>query len=715
MIHRTAPLKIQLQPAPVTQTSSPEKSTEEAKVETELGRKRCIKFFCSSSKPAPIPEESEAKPEPAITEPAEPVKRKCAITFACARVFSNNTQNIDSNAKPHARLHSPAPLPKGSSALKEALNGDLNGKGSSPSPSTRSVRRGHRDSDSTVKLDSPKASFRNLRRLSAVSQPPRTEATRFHEFCSSEEEVEDWLQQTTCHRSRLTVEDTLKKENDIRRLTEQAEEEALEDEEEDEAGDGEDDEVDPFSDYDLEDDGFQSDIEAGFASSDEDSDDDSDYEWWTHRRTAATASSPYVGFKSIRQTGTAHTKADDTDDDAVSPTEYRGKSKKKTQKTRPVNIKSDVRPHSPELPDSTDFVCGTLDEDRPLEEAYLASLREKKALKKRACPQDIDPSFPTSDPELANDDDLDEEDEVSEEEHKHVGRKRTAHDSDNHRHRSVFMHDFEDEEPRGRKQSNGQPKRGKSPSPRRGRSPAPGMLKRAGTGTARSPAPAMLKRVPTATAHSPPPPAMLKRVPTATAHSPPPAMIKRAMTGTAHSPPPAMIKRVATGTARSPPPRGMFHISPSRRVRSPPPATRLSSPPPSRRASKATSPAMPGAYPASFLGKTERELTHTASLPRSPAPFGRRRRSSVASEVDEDDEGEETEQEKPYSRGAIDIIQGLEHKRLKRREKLYKHYWKCQEKKKGKQACPQSGKGAQRMRQIGIECAIYRGKRIISL
>lgn len=123
---------------------------------------------------------------------------------------------------------------------------------------------------------------------------------------------------------------------------------------------------------------------------------------------------------------------------------------------------------------------------------------------------------------------------------------------------------------------------------------------------------------------------------------------------------------------------------------------------------------MPGAYPSSFLGQAERELTHTASLPRSPAPFNRRR-PSIASDVDEEDEDEETEQEKPYSRGAIDIIQGLEHKRLKRREKLYKHYWKCQDKKKGKQAYPQPGKGAERMRQIGIECAIYRGKRVISL
>ncbi|KAI5853886.1 hypothetical protein BZA05DRAFT_394991 [Tricharina praecox] len=58
-----------------------------------------------------------------------------------------------------------------------------------------------------------------------------------------------------------------------------------------------------------------------------------------------------------------------------------------------------IRSATPELPDSTDFVCGTFDEDKPLEDAYLSALEIRKRSKHKATPQDIDPSFPTSDME----------------------------------------------------------------------------------------------------------------------------------------------------------------------------------------------------------------------------------------------------------------------------------------------------------------------------
>jgi len=58
-----------------------------------------------------------------------------------------------------------------------------------------------------------------------------------------------------------------------------------------------------------------------------------------------------------------------------------------------------IRSPTPELPDSTDFVCGTFDEDKALEQAYLSCLEERKRNKHKATPQDIDPSFPTSDSE----------------------------------------------------------------------------------------------------------------------------------------------------------------------------------------------------------------------------------------------------------------------------------------------------------------------------
>ncbi|KAI7530230.1 hypothetical protein KC331_g14772, partial [Hortaea werneckii] len=68
-----------------------------------------------------------------------------------------------------------------------------------------------------------------------------------------------------------------------------------------------------------------------------------------------------------------------------------------------------------DLPDSTDFVCGTLDEDRPLEQAYINRKKVIEAAKHKPRPQDIDPSFPTSDPEMDEEDDEDLDD--PEEEH----------------------------------------------------------------------------------------------------------------------------------------------------------------------------------------------------------------------------------------------------------------------------------------------------------
>ncbi len=67
--------------------------------------------------------------------------------------------------------------------------------------------------------------------------------------------------------------------------------------------------------------------------------------------------------------------------------------------------------HRPELPDSTDFVCGTLDEDKPLERAYMIHMENRRAKKHKVVPQDFDPTFPTSDPELDEEDEEDEDDD----------------------------------------------------------------------------------------------------------------------------------------------------------------------------------------------------------------------------------------------------------------------------------------------------------------
>jgi len=467
-----------------------------------------------------------------------------------------------------------------------------------------------------------------MRRSSGSLSEVKSDATRFHEFASSDEEIEDWIQASTCHRSRLTVSDTLKKENDIRQLVEEAEEEALEEEEE-AADEGDDSQNEYMSELD-EDDGFQTDDEEGFAESDDDSNDGSDYEWWAPNRSANA--SPFVPSDYFRLTArrtASDSSLDRSGDEATSPLTRQASETRIPKKTRPVHI----RPSMPELPDSTDFVCGTLDEDRPLEQAYISRKLERKALKHRVIPQDIDPTFPTSDNELVKED---EEDDVEDD----LDDKVTESDHPARMHSDT--HGNESRELRGRKHSSAQ-QRSPEHSQRRLRSP-----------------PAPVKR-----GRSPAPPTAVRR-------------------------------------GRSPAPRGLFFGSPTRN-RSPPPLNRLTSPPPSRRGSATTSPVpinMAG-YGQAMLGQRNHELTHTASLPRSPHPFARRRRSSnitttqdshdlaATSDVDEDDDDD-----KPYTRGAIDIVQGLETKRMKRREKLYRVHSKREEKRKPRRPTP--GLGAQR-------------------
>jgi hypothetical protein len=273
------------------------------------------------------------------------------------------------------------------------------------------------------------------------------------------------------------------------------------------------------------------------------------------------------------------------------------------RRQRPIKI----RPGTPDLPDSTDFVCGTIDEDRPLEDAYVSCMEARKNAKHKRTPQDIDPSFPTSDIE----DEEDEDDNVE-----------PARDSDEH----VWLHGkFEDsDEGRHGRRTN----RRKSPvqSPKRLRSP--------------------------------PPPRRL------------------------HSPPPPKAR------LRSPPPRKLFDHSP-KRLRSPPPARMVQSPPASLAVHAAVGFAPLGSRPG---------LTHTKSLPRAPNVFGRQYQASriLAANGNADDDNNDT-----HVRGAIDIVKGLEQKRQRRKEKLYSK----QNNRKGKghtERKPQPGKGAERMRELGL-------------
>jgi hypothetical protein len=455
------------------------------------------------------------------------------------------------------------------------------------------------------------------RRLSANSDLAHTDAFRFHEFASSEEEIDEWVQESTCHRSRLTISDTLRVENTLRQLGQEVEEEAIdEEEEEDDLDEGDDDvemddddedqdeDEEESSDGDVSDEGFQTDDEEGFAHSDDESDAGSDFGWWAPG-AYSTAATSVEHLEHIRPSGRRS-----ISESSIGSVESSARFKMpdrpmKRRKSRPVNI----RVPSPELPDSTDFVCGTLDEDRPLEEAYISCLERRRAARHKVTPQDIDPTFPTSDPEMDEEDEDDEPDQA-------------ASESDAH----MMVHgqmDHLDDELRGRGKSTLK-KRSPAHSPRRLRSPPP-------------------------------------------------------------------TKRVMH---RSPPPRKLFAQSP-RRLNSPAPNVRLRSPPPTRRGSAIASPQR-GAMHLRFAGLAQRPvLTMSSSLPRTP----------ISAHPPEDLDGEETASELPIRR-AIDIKIGLENKRQRRKEHLYRkaHRKGCKDKR------PAPGKGFERMREMGLGLAAHKGK-----
>jgi hypothetical protein len=463
---------------------APPVASDEKTIETSLGRRRCITFAC----------DGKTTPKPALPSPPKSTlehkvesKRPCAIRFLCSNKASTEKCSETSKAKP-VRQRSPAP--------RRAI----------PQDTPRASPRSHRDSDSTVRNTSP----RNTRKPSPIFRPRknsddsdlgRAEATRFNEFTFSAENDDEWVQESTCHRSRLTVNDTLKVENRLRQLAEEvAEEEAIEDDVELEDEDI-DDEVEQYSEIDGHssdrefrrnwpeeddsDEGFRSDDEEGFAHSGDESDDESDYEWWTHRHTNA---GPINVIDHIRPSA-ERTFSDSSVGSAESlsgkPHGRLPQSAMKRRKSRPLSI----RPKSPELPDSTDFVCGTLDEDRPLEAAYMSAIEARRAAKHRPTPQDIDPTFPTSDPEIG----LDEEDEDDD------GQERYVEESDH----QFFIHgpmEALNDGARGRA-ANTTSHRVRSPPPqtRRSvvyRSPPPRKLFGASPKRLRSPPPAVRLRSP---------------------------------------------------------------------------------------------------------------------------------------------------------------------------------------------------------------------------
>ncbi|KAK0856939.1 hypothetical protein LTS02_010383 [Friedmanniomyces endolithicus] len=639
----------------------------EKSVEAKLGRKRCIMFACRGKdevKPnAPLP----ISP-PIVSQPAAelPPKRKSAIKFACP--MRSGSKVAIAETTPAKRPVSPPPPQRISSGLQLDL-----------------ASKPHRGSDSTVTHASPTSVRKTLHVISTVNKPievdaPRpiiirkksndsggsgTEATRFHEFASSEEEPEEWIKEASCHRSRLTIDDTLKKEIDIRKVCKEVDEEVLEEDDDDEEADvdavdgadvlddDEDDEVNEDNqDEDEEEDdesdaGFHSDDEHGFAASDSEGE-SSDYEWWRPGGSTAATSTEHFDRLSLQ------TKSDDkvvaASLNSVSSGQLSPRSLKRPlyrrhrNHARSLAIPIENPMDNDELPDSTDFVCGTLDEDRPLEQAYINRIKDLEATRHKARPQDIDPTFPTSDPEMDEEDDEDLEDPEESEQEENM------------------MHGSMDEVHEGSTLR-------RKPSPHR--------------------------RTTSHMHRSPPPPA----------RHPSPAPAKR---HTKHHSPPQLIKRVS---ARSPPPpRKLFGQSP-RRGKSPAPHHRMTSPPNSPIASPSAAIAF---FKTSKTLAERPQLTHTASLPRGG--FLLSRLGQDRHDDDEDTDTAPATNEAP-KRGAIDIVKGLEKKRLRRREKMHQKMCAKAAAKGEKTHKVKPGKGCERMREVGLQLQEYHGKaqHIISL
>jgi hypothetical protein len=419
-------------------------------------KKRCISFACGP-KPESKRTLSQPKPEPEPAGPApaaeeKPQRRPC-IKFACPAKPDSSTESAWPKQKLSSTPARDVPKPKVASPAtsrkhrSSSANRGRNQRSLTPRPAKLGA-------DST----------RSSKYLTADPSDLNTESSRFHEFASDEPVQDDWIRQNVPYPStRLTINDTLRKENEIRRLGKEAEEEALEEEDEDEDGDMYADDTDLIDDFDEDEDededaelddqsgygsdaiasdGYNTDNETGFADSDDE--DDGDLQLWT----------PVLGLALPISNETPKARRPSLNGEKSDTSSSEGLQNSLRIRKRSRRVKS--RPRTPELPDSTDFVCGTLDEDRALENEYISCIASKRREKLHLIPQDIDPSFPTSEPE-------DEE----------LKPHRRIHDSAEHLWIHGELEDIDGAGDRGRKKS-GQtsPWRYHSPPPKgRGRSP----------------------------------------------------------------------------------------------------------------------------------------------------------------------------------------------------------------------------------------------------
>lgn len=461
-----APLKKEQVQAKPTSTEA----SKDPAVQT-IEKKRCISFACTAkpkddasrapartSAPNPPAQAAAAAPQPA--QLAQP--RKPCIRFACP-------------AQPaRAPVQQTPPQKERLEIPKMEESGSLSTVVSTPSTIRKArspvTRRARPLTPRSPRKNTPSPhNARKKKYFTASSDEMQGEGLHFHEFASDHPQQEDWIrQETAAAKTKLTIDDLLKKENDIRRIgkeaeeeAEQEEEEAQEDEDAEENGDEDDeDDLDNVEDEDeLEQDvendqscygsdddfsaGYNTDEDLGFADSDDDEDDG--LLLWT-LTASQSVQGKFSGATPVFRPSSLGARSDSSACSA------------QVVRTRHTQHRSTARPMTPELPDSTDFVCGTMDEDRPLEEAYATRLAARKQGKYRTIPQDIDPSFPTSEPEDEDEDD-----------------KYHSHDSGEPLWLHGELEDLHDDRPdRRRRKAETSPKRMRSPPPaKRYHSPPP--------------------------------------------------------------------------------------------------------------------------------------------------------------------------------------------------------------------------------------------------
>ncbi|KAL2007854.1 hypothetical protein VTN00DRAFT_7836 [Thermoascus crustaceus] len=557
----------------------------ESVVEASLGRKRCISFACGRK-----PDEKQQKTEERKAESEKDInetpRRRPTLTFACP---CPPRQQEDRRERSLTRRASCRSRPRGS-----------------PAPSA--IRRSQTDpafltsiqstEQSTLASSEPENRQRGIP-ISGLGRFEPSEETRFHAFASSVDEEDEWVAKAAPeYKDKITLNDCMKKEHIIRKLGEEAEAEAQAEEEaedEEDVADEDDSTVHDFS----SDDGNESDNEAGFADSDDESDDSSEYEFWAPSTTAATSTE---NLELVRQA--AERRGSNTSMESLRSHDiekWLPAPSRRRRASRPMKAPK-MRPGTPDLPDSTDFVCGTLDEDRPLEAAYISCMEQRRRSKHVPIPQDIDPSFPTTDPE--DNDDLDDETKEEDEETARIKKQ---------------LGMFDEDSLRGRQK--GQRETSPRHSPKRMLSPAPRLL----------------------------------------GHSP-----KRAK-----SPAPPMMLRSSPNSGQP-----SLGVVPSLRPE--------------------------GVNISGLVQRPNR--CRTKSLPRTPNPFFTTLEKKHESSLACSPEGAASRGREVHTRGPIDIVEGLEKKRQKRKEKFWRQHCRKAAKEQMERR-PTPGKGAERMKELGLEVA----------